>query len=254
MKASVRIRDVVIGEGIPKIIVPILGHTEPSLLEQAALIKGSPADAVEWRADWFEGLGEEAHLLQALRALRKAIGNLPLLFTIRTKSEGGQFEGPMEAYRKSNLFAAKSGRIDLIDVEFGAGEDTLIHHIRELQASNVKVVVSSHTFTHTPPQAEMLRRLCAMQQAGADIVKIAVMPNTPHDVIALLSASEEFTQNHAGTPVISISMGSLGTISRIAGIVSGTAMTFGTVGAASAPGQLPAKTLAELLQALHIPT
>ena len=251
MKTCVRVHDVVIGEGIPKIIVPIVGHTESALLEQAALIKDSPADAVEWRADWFEGLAEETHLLHVLYALRTAIGNLPLLFTIRTKSEGGQFEGQMEAYRNSNLAAAKSGLADLIDVEFGRGGDTLVHHIRELRASNVKVVVSSHTFTHTPPQEELLHRLRAMQQAGADIVKIAVMPNTPRDVIALLSASEEFTQNHAGTPVISISMGALGAISRIAGMVSGTAMTFGTVGAASAPGQLPAKTLAELLQALH---
>ena len=251
MKASVRVRDLVIGEGIPKIIVPIVGDTASALLEQAALIKDSPADAVEWRADWFLALAEEAHLLHALRALREAIGSLPLLFTIRTKSEGGQFAGPMEAYRNSNLLAAKSGLVDLIDVEFGAGEDALIHHIRELQGSSAKVVVSSHTFTHTPPQEELLHRLCLMQKAGADIVKIAVMPNTPRDVMMLLSASEAFTHQHADTPVISISMGALGAISRIAGTVSGTAMTFGTVGAASAPGQLPAKTLAELLQALY---
>lgn len=251
MKTSVRVRNVVIGEGIPKIIVPIVGDTESALLEQVALIKDSPADAVEWRADWFLALAEEAYLLHALYALREAIGNLPLLFTIRTKSEGGQFGGPMEAYRNSNLLAAKSGLVDIIDVEFGTGEDALIQHIRELQDSSAKVVVSSHTFTHTPPQEELLHRLCLMQKAGADIVKIAVMPNTPRDVMMLLSASEAFTQQHAGTPVISISMGALGAISRIAGMVSGTAMTFGTVGAPSAPGQLPAKTLAELLQALH---
>jgi 3-dehydroquinate dehydratase-1 len=52
-------------------------------------------------------------------------------------------------------------------------------------------------------------------------------------------------------PLISMSMGSLGSISRIAGENFGSAVTFATVGAASAPGQFPIRELRMMMDALH---
>ncbi|HWR21949.1 MAG TPA: type I 3-dehydroquinate dehydratase [Feifaniaceae bacterium] len=251
MKACVQIRGLTVGEGLPKIIVPVLAETMEELLLQAAALKNEPADAVEWRADKFGAVLDEAAAVRALKALRETIGDMPLLFTLRTKSEGGSFDAPREEYLRLNILAAASGLADIIDVEFGAGDAAKVRHIRELQARGVRVAASSHDFHRTPPKEEIVARLCAMQRAGADLVKIAVMPGNERDVLTLLLAAEEFTRAYKDRPLIAVSMGALGAVSRVCGNLSGSDMTFGAAGALSAPGQLPAKTLRDMLDSLN---
>ena len=104
-------------------------------------------------------------------------------------------------------------------------------------AHGVRVVCSSHDFDKTPPRQEMVDRLCRMQALGADIAKLAVMPRSRQDVAALLAATAEMAELHPQTPVITMSMGALGQISRMAGGTFGSAATFAAAGSASAPGQ-----------------
>ena len=250
MKACVRVKNLTIGEGLPKIIVPIAAETKEELFLQAASLKGEPVDAVEWRADHFGAL-EEPAVLDALKVLREATGDLPLLFTIRTKNEGGLFGASRGEYLRLNLLAAASGFADMIDMEFGAEDAAMMRHIGELQTLGVRVVVSSHNFHETPPKEELVATLWAMQRSGADLVKIAVMPKTEQDVLTLLCAAEEFTRAYKDRPLIAISMGALGAVSRVCGNLSGSDMTFGAAGVVSAPGQLPAKTLQEIQNALN---
>ncbi|MBQ2401487.1 MAG: type I 3-dehydroquinate dehydratase, partial [Lachnospiraceae bacterium] len=113
-----------------------------------------------------------------------------------------------------------------------------------------KIVASKHDFTKTPPEAELVADLCRMQDLGADIVKYAVMPNSERDVLTLLSATVTMKEQHRDTPVITMSMGRLGVISRVCGSFTGSAVTFGTAGQASAPGQLPADRLKSFLDYL----
>ncbi len=95
----------------------------------------------------------------------------------------------------------------------------------------------------------MTARLRRMEALGADIAKLAVMPQTPEDVLTLLSATGEVSAT-AARPVVTMSMGRLGAVSRIAGEVFGSALTFGAVGQSSAPGQLEAAALAKALSLL----
>ena len=90
-----------------------------------------------------------------------------------------------------------------------------------------------------------------MQDLGADIPKIAVMPQSKADVLTLLSATEEMATNFADRPIITMSMAATGLISRLCGEVFGSAATFGAVGKASAPGQMNAKDLETILSLLH---
>ncbi len=90
-----------------------------------------------------------------------------------------------------------------------------------------------------------------MQELGADIPKIAVTPACPLDVCTLLAASAEMVQSYADRPFIAISMGADGAVSRIAGEVFGSALTFGAAKTLSAPGQLRVTQLAAMLDALH---
>ena len=91
-----------------------------------------------------------------------------------------------------------------------------------------------------------------MQELGADIVKYAVMPTRERDVLTLLDATLTMKEEHPKTPVITMSMGRLGAISRISGELFGSCLTFATAGNASAPGQLPAAVVKEMLEEVTI--
>ena len=98
---------------------------------------------------------------------------------------------------------------------------------------------------------EIVRRLCKMQELGADIPKIAVMPTCRRDVLTLLCATEEMYTEHADRPIITMSMAGTGLISRLCGEVFGSALTFGAAKKASAPGQAAVNDLNNMLQFLH---
>ena len=94
----VEIKGVRIGEGMPKICVPIVARTEVETLEQAKQILQSKTDIVEWRVDWYEKGSDKECVKALLSQLRKEMENTPILFTFRTKAEGGESEIAFEKY------------------------------------------------------------------------------------------------------------------------------------------------------------
>lgn len=247
----VKVRNLTIGEGRPKICVPIVGVTKQEILSQAEKMREVPAELVEWRADWFEDVRDTERVKDVLRNLQEVLGELPLLFTFRTKAEGGEKEIGEEAYRALNLAVIKSGDADLIDVEILRGEACAKAIIEEAHAFGVKVIASNHDFTKTPEKEEIIRRLRYMQEMNADILKIAVMPNSRRDVLTLLAATEEMDREYGDRPLVTMAMGGDGVISRMSGEIFGSTITFGTAGQASAPGQMEAKELKKVLDMIH---
>ena len=245
------IRNITIGKGRPKICVPITGQTAEEILTEAESFPSLPADLAEWRADWYEDVFDMEKLLGTGRALRKALGEIPLLFTFRTKAEGGEKEISDEQYQILNTAMAESGHADLIDVEIFSKETVAEKIISAAHENNVKIVGSNHNFHTTPSQGEIVKRLCHMRNAGADIPKIAVMPQSEQDVLTLLSATLEMSRQHADCPIITMSMAKTGLISRLAGETFGSAVTFGAASKASAPGQIGVKELAQALDIIH---
>lgn len=248
MDAVVEIRNVKIGEGLPKICVPVTAETKKEIWKEVEELKNHPFDMVEWRADFFEGLADPEEVQEVLKELRKILGEAPLLFTVRTKAEGGNVRMDTEEYLQVNMQAVGSGMIDLVDVEILRGDDIAFMLVEAAHENNVKVVASNHDFEKTPKKEEILMRLCKMQEMEADIVKIAVMPKTERDVLVLLDATLAMKELHRNTPVVTMAMGKKGLISRLVGQMFGSAITFGSVGAASAPGQIPVEALRTLLQ------
>ena len=104
----VTVRNLTIGEGIPKICVPIVGNTKEQILKEAEEIPGLPVDLAEWRADWFESVFNLEQVNEVLTGLRKILGEIPLLFTFRTSREGGGKAIEPEAYIELNRKAAES--------------------------------------------------------------------------------------------------------------------------------------------------
>lgn len=249
---TVKVRDIEIGTGRPKICTSIIGTTQEDIIKEAKNLQSLPIDIIEWRADWYEGLHNWNMLTETVRFLRSAIGDKALLFTIRTSTEGGEAEITADAYRQVNQWMIQSGSIDMIDVELFIGEKVVETIIRDAKDQGVKVIASNHDFQKTPAKAELINRLLAMQNVGADIAKIAVMPQCPRDVLELLEATCEMKEIHTRTPIVTMSMSGMGSISRMAGEVFGSAITFGAGREASAPGQISVQKLDQVLDILHL--
>lgn len=250
MGRTVSVRGLRLGEGIPKLCVPMVGATREALMEEAARIKALPPDLVEWRADYFESILEPGRAAKMLGELRNALGEIPILFTVRTKREHGELDVSPEAYARLNMEAARTRKADLIDLELMTAPATLRLLVAGVHTCGVKIILSNHDFDGTPPRSEMTGRLRKMRSWGGDLCKIAVMPHTPEDVLSLLEATREVARE-GKVPVISMAMGGLGAITRMAGEAFGSAVTFGAVQKASAPGQIDAVELRRVLNLLH---
>ena len=221
---TIKVRNIEIGSGTPKIIVPIVGVTKQEIIDEAKTFDSIPVDVVEWRVDWFEGVFDFEKVEDVLKELRAVLGETPILMTFRTSKEGGEKSIEPEDYAKLNIKA---------------------------HAAGVKVIASNHDFHKTPEKSDIIYRLRKMQDMNADIPKIAVMPQNKKDVLTLLSATEEMTSLYADRPIITMSMAGTGVISRLCGEVFGSSMTFGAARKASAPGQMGVKELETVLGLLH---
>lgn len=248
---TVKIRNLEIGTGAPKVIVPIVGKTREEILAKGKELASIPLHVVEWRVDFYEDVFQIPQVLETLKGLRAALGETPILFTFRTLKEGGEKEISMEDYTALNKAVAESGDADAIDVEIFSGDQVVLENIANIHAAGKVVVGSNHDFHKTPSQADLVYRLRKMQDMGADIPKIAVMPQNKADVLTLLAATEEMYRCYADRPIITMSMSATGVISRLCGEVFGSSMTFGAVGQVSAPGQIPVEQLNAATEIIH---
>ncbi|MBO0453981.1 type I 3-dehydroquinate dehydratase [Candidatus Enterococcus murrayae] len=248
---TVTVDQITIGEGLPKIIVPMVGQTKEELVSEAKAIHALDCDLVEWRIDFFEHVQDSQSVAELSHNL-KAILEKPLLITFRTKKEGGVCE--LSDCEYFNLYKAiiVEGSLDLLDVELFMAEDKVAEVIDLAHKNNIKIIMCNHDFDKTPEKNEIITRLRTMQNKGADICKIAVMPKSSADVLTLLEATHEMYEYYADVPLITMSMGALGMVSRISGQVFGSAATFGSAGTASAPGQVPVAELRKMLTTLKL--
>ncbi|MGL4358458.1 MAG: type I 3-dehydroquinate dehydratase [Cetobacterium sp.] len=251
MIQTVEIKNMKLGEGIPKICIPLVAKTKTEILEYAKNLEGVTLDVVELRIDHFEKVENIEAVIDLLKSLREILKETPILFTFRSLKEGGEKELSIAQYVKLNCEVAKSRLVDLVDVELFSGDEYVKEIIEVAHSEGVKVIMSNHDFFKTPEKNVIIERLVRMQELGTDIAKIAVMPNTLKDVLVLLEATLEMKENYAKVPVVTMSMGGKGVISRVAGEIFGSALTFGAVNKVSAPGQLEAKKLVTILETLH---
>ena len=247
---SIKVRELVIGEGMPKICVPIVGNGRTEILQMAKEIVNSSADMVEWRVDWFESVFDLEKVVEVAAELREILGKLPLLFTFRTKAEGGEKEIEPARYRELLLAVAATSDVDMIDVE-AFFDDDIARLICDLHEKGVVVVGSNHDFEGTPSKEEIIRRLCHIQDIGADILKMAVMPQKQSDVATLMDATKEMVSGYAQHPVVTMSMSEMGIVSRLEGQLFGSAVTFGALKKTSAPGQIHVEKLKKGLEKVN---
>ena len=155
MKA-VKLRNLVLGEGIPKICVPFVGKNEKELMEEAGLCRDSPADLVEWRADWLENDSVKGETGRILSLLRESLEERPLLLTYRRKAEGGNGGCSLPDYEALLTEMIETEQMDAVDVELSAGSERVQRMIEKAHDRGVRVIVSKHDFSKTLSREEIL--------------------------------------------------------------------------------------------------
>ncbi|MDK8346018.1 type I 3-dehydroquinate dehydratase [Brevibacterium sp. UMB1308A] len=227
-------------------------------------------DVVEWRVDPLVselataspaggnsvggGVASEGDLGEKIAEVATALrerAQLPLIFTVRSETEGGQcaeaaYTSAVEALTQCAETSGATGVQVALDVEVARPDSRSL--IEKARAQGTHVIASFHDFSATPH--DLLERMRIMEQIGASVAKIAVTPTSMDDVIRVLDVTNR-AQDALNIPVIAISMGRMGAVTRLMGAEFGSCATFATgPQGASAPGQYSVAQVRQLAQVL----
>lgn len=246
------IKGVRIGEGEPKIIISLMGVHIRECLETAVKGQLAGVDCFEYRADFSDDIQNQPRMVEHCHELRAALPANPLQFTCRSKEQGGQSTLSVDDYVALNKAVIEDGSVDMIDIEYGIG-DELVSELNSLAKEHgVVSVVSYHDFEKTPSCEEMVQIMDHMLELGADMPKLAVMAQDARDVLALLSATEEVSRTNDGVPLQTMSMGRIGSISRLSGELFGSSLTFCSLDEeSSGPGQVRVSRARRIMDEFH---
>ncbi|MCH5462967.1 type I 3-dehydroquinate dehydratase [Lactobacillus sp. LC28-10] len=236
-----------LGSGVPKICVPITGADSNAVIGQAGEIVSSSADIAEWRLDYFNDLEDTAGILSTANRLVEILGDLPLIITLRDRSEGGKRQIADADYLMLYTQIVLRTEVTAIDVEWRREPDIADQLIALGRSHQVRTIISHHEFEHTPTKSEMITQLKKMAQLNGDVVKLAVMPENNDDVLNLMVATHDSSQD-ISQPIITMAMGSLGAVTRVAGQTFDSVLTFATTSSLSAPGQLTVDQTRQILK------
>ncbi len=152
---------------------------------------------------------------------------LPIIATIR-KGEGHNF-GETE---RLEFLRKLIPEVDAVDIELNA---EIRDEVIEIAKSHHKsVMISEHNLTETPPDEDLEKMLLESVSSGADITKLALLANSVDDMARLMSFTLKHSREH---PLVTISLGDLGTISRTIAPIFGSCLTYGYIENPVAPGQ-----------------
>lgn len=234
-----------------KTIVPITAKTKEQAIAQAKVIAANQdADLAEFRIDLLDFAADSKQVISLGHELKKILGDKPMIATIRTHNEGGKLTISDADYGKTYQAYLKQPFMDMLDVEMFRDQQVVKNTVKLAHDKKVLIVMSNHDFQKTPNEDEIVKRLLKQDELGADILKIAVMPQSKQDVFTLMNATLKVSQQ-SKKPLLTMSMGKLGTISRIATANMGGSFSFGMIGEASAPGQIDVTQLKQFLKTVQ---
>ncbi|MCD5397846.1 type I 3-dehydroquinate dehydratase [candidate division NPL-UPA2 bacterium] len=229
------IGNVSLGQG-PRIVAVIWGS---ELVELAARAKEDGADLLEVRIDLFKKVNLVS-LKKELKVIRQKV-KLPLIATVRRRDEGGGYRY-LERERL-HLLESLIPLIDVVDIELRS-KGIAKKVIRRAKLKKKKVLISYHNLVKTPSDEKLETIACQAKEMGGDIVKIATLANDRDEVTRLMI----FTYRCPCRPLISISLGWMGAISRILAPFFGSCLTYAYVDSPAAPGQLSVSQLKQELK------
>jgi 3-dehydroquinate dehydratase-1 len=233
---------------LPYICTPLTGKTTDEIMTELTNIIPKKPDLIEWRVDFYNGVHEMDRVLTTAQKISSNSNGIPILFTMRSHKEGGE-KTPLSEDERVELLSeiCKSDFIDMIDYEM-SNQPKHIRYLREVSKEyQKKLILSYHNFKCTPEKSEILKQLLVADFYGADVAKAAVMPTEHKDVLTLLEVTREANEI-VNIPIITMSMGALGSVTRMSGWIYGSAVTFAVGKNSSAPGQIPIEDLRKVIE------
>lgn len=221
-----------------KLIVSVM----PRSLEEAQALDATrylDADIIEWRADYLP----KEEILQVAPAIFEKFAGRELVFTLRTRSEGGEIDLSPEEYIHLIKEVAQLYQPDYIDFEYYSYKDVF-----EEMLDFPNLVLSYHNFQETPEN--MMEILSVLTSLNPKLVKVAVMAHTEQDVLDLMNYTRGFKTLNPEQEYVTISMGKVGKVSRITADVTGSSWSFASLDEASAPGQISLANMKKIREIL----
>lgn len=222
-----------------KLVVSVM----PKSLEEAQGIDAMryiDADIIEWRADF---LPKEA-ILQVAPAIFEKFAGRELLFTLRTRDEGGEIDLDSAEYVQIIKDVAQLYQPEYIDFEYFSHKDVF-----EEMLDFPNLVLSYHNFQETPEN--MMEILSELTSLTPKVVKVSVMAHTEQDVLDLMNFTRGFKTLNPEQEYVTISMGKMGKVSRITSDVTGSSWSFASLDEASAPGQISLSSMKKIREILN---
>jgi 3-dehydroquinate dehydratase-1 len=218
-------------------------------LETSKKASEKGADILEIRLDLL-GIRDLERAAEVIREIKSETG-LPVIVTNRSGAEGGKWEGKEEDRigLLRSLLSSNDGP-DAIDIELSADRKDRDKVIKAARDHGKTVITSSHDFLKTPSLQDMKTIIEEMFLAGADIAKLAVMPQSMEDTLGLLRITLDFKDT--GKSVCTIAMGRQGKHTRVVAPLYGSVLTYASIesDASAAPGQLPVGELKKIMEML----
>ena len=229
-KIRVPLRNVVLGDGTLALIMPIAAKDEDELMSLSKEFKPYAPDILEWRVGYFDTVEQIPSLLHAMQQLRAFWGDQAIMVTPRHHLENGVREIGDDKKKEILLASINSGLVDMVDVEMRYGQD----YISEIKAAAVEkgvaLMVSYHDLKHTPDEEEIISLLKREVELGADVCKVSFVAESYGDNDKLGKIIVKANETVIDQPIVSISAGPMGTLSRISGDAFGSCATFVSTG------------------------
>ncbi|KAI5474368.1 shikimate kinase [Pseudohyphozyma bogoriensis] len=184
---------------------------------------------------------------------------LPILYTVRTTSQGGDFPNPYGDKDNPALLEKYLGLMELgfklgaeyVDVEL-ALPDEEIKKLLALRGAATQVLGADHDRAGAWrwDSDEVMEKYLRAHRLGVDIVKLVSTPTSFHSNLELLKFREKIASlpDHSPKPLLAINLGKGGQLSRFLNPVF-TPVTHPLLPGVAAPGQL---TYAQTQQALFL--
>jgi 3-dehydroquinate dehydratase-1 len=242
----------VIGEGKePLICTPLVGRSQAEVLVELANVLGKKPDIIEWRADFFENITNIDQVIVLANKIKEMADDLPIIFTIRSIREGGQPIALSDSEAiELNAAICSNTSVEYVDCELS----NLPEHFQQLRKvahkNSTRVIASFHNFNCTPSREILHQKFTQAEEYGADVAKVAVMPKNLEDVLTLFHVTLE-AKNRLTIPLITMSMGGLGAVTRMFGGIFGSTVSFAVGQGSSAPGQVPIEDLSTVFRIVN---
>ena len=222
-----------------KLVVSVM----PKSLEEAQAIDANryvDADIIEWRADFLP----KDEILQVAPAIFEKFAGRELLFTLRTRAEGGEIDLSAQEYVQVIKDVTQLYQPEYVDFEYFGNKDVF-----DQMLDFPNLVLSYHNFQETPEN--MMEILSELTSLNPKVVKVSVMAHTEQDVLDLMNFTRGFKTLNPEQEYVTISMGKVGKVSRITSDVTGSSWSFASLDVASAPGQISLSNMKKMREILN---